>query len=191
MTRSEVLQTAEKMVCGHREQDYGSPEDSFRKIAALWSAYTGTTFTALDVASMMALLKLARIQTGTATDDSFVDLAGYAACGGEIASENKIKGTENGTLSALVDFINDELACAKTNTKIDLNELLTNRFAMNGRLWLTEIIVFFDMSNNLVIDDPAFNMKDWYWPSADFVDVDYEEHNILKFHLPINIKETK
>lgn len=35
---------------------------------------------------MMALLKIARIKTGTATEDSFVDLAGYAACGAEIAS---------------------------------------------------------------------------------------------------------
>jgi len=39
---------------------------------------------------MMALLKIARIRTGTATEDSFVDLAGYAACGAEIASTNRI-----------------------------------------------------------------------------------------------------
>jgi len=32
---------------------------------------------------MMALLKVARIKAG-GTDDSFVDLAGYAACGAEI-----------------------------------------------------------------------------------------------------------
>ena len=37
---------------------------------------------------MMALLKIARIKSGTATEDSFVDLAGYAACGGEIAGKN-------------------------------------------------------------------------------------------------------
>lgn len=36
---------------------------------------------------MMALLKVARIRSGTGTEDSFVDLAGYAACGGEIATE--------------------------------------------------------------------------------------------------------
>lgn len=86
MKRAEILQTAEKMVCGHREQDYGSPENSFQAIADLWSAYLEEEVTALDVAMMMALLKIARIKTGTATNDSFVDLAGYAACGGEIAS---------------------------------------------------------------------------------------------------------
>lgn len=49
--------------------------------------YKGVEFTANDVAMMMALLKIARIRTGTATDDSYVDLAGYAACGSEINSK--------------------------------------------------------------------------------------------------------
>ena len=74
---------------GQREKEYNSPENSFASIAALWSAYKGTDFTPTDVAMMMSLLKIARIRTGTATEDSFVDLAGYAACGCEIASEKK------------------------------------------------------------------------------------------------------
>lgn len=86
MTRSDILQRAEQCVCGQREQDYGSPENNFQIIADLWTAYKGVDFTATDVAMMMALLKIARIKSGTATDDSFVDLAGYAACGGEIAT---------------------------------------------------------------------------------------------------------
>lgn len=91
MKRADILQKAEQCVCGQREQDYGSPEDNFQTIANLWSAYKNTKFTAMDVAMMMALLKIARIMTGTATEDSFVDLAGYAACGGEIAVTNYIK----------------------------------------------------------------------------------------------------
>ena len=51
-----------------------------------FGVYKGVEFTANDVAMMMALLKIARIRTGTATDDSYVDLAGYAACGAEINS---------------------------------------------------------------------------------------------------------
>ena len=35
---------------------------------------------------MMSLLKVARIATGS-SPDSFVDLAGYAACAGEIATQ--------------------------------------------------------------------------------------------------------
>lgn len=34
---------------------------------------------------MMALLKIARCTTGQVKLDNYVDLAGYAACGGEIA----------------------------------------------------------------------------------------------------------
>ena len=89
MNRDVCLSKAKECVCGKREQDYGTPENNFTKIAKLWSAYSGFGFSAIDVAMMMALLKVARISTGTATEDSFVDLAGYAACGCEIATENK------------------------------------------------------------------------------------------------------
>lgn len=89
MKRAEVLRTAEKMVCGHREQDYGIPEDNFFKIAELWSAYFGHDFTAFDVAMMMALMKIGRISTGTATNDSFVDAIGYLACGAEIKGDER------------------------------------------------------------------------------------------------------
>lgn len=85
--RAAVLREAEKMVCGHREQDYGDPEDNFSKIAVLWSAYFGHSFTALDVAMMMTLMKIGRICTGTATEDSFVDACGYLACGAEIKGD--------------------------------------------------------------------------------------------------------
>ena len=86
MNRPECLEEARKCVCGDRPLDYGTPESSFNAIGALWACYKGVEFTAVDVAVMMALLKIARIQTGVAKADSFVDLAGYAACGCEIAT---------------------------------------------------------------------------------------------------------
>lgn len=85
MTRAQVLDEAKKCVCGDREEDYGNPESNFSMIADLWTAYKGVDFSAIDVAMMMALLKIARIKAGTKSD-SFVDLAGYAACAGEIAN---------------------------------------------------------------------------------------------------------
>ena len=95
MTRPEILEAARKCVCGQREEDYGSPENNFSRIANLWNAYIGKQIVdAVDVAMMMALLKVARIKGRNATDDSFVDLAGYAACAGEIAGEAK-KRAEN------------------------------------------------------------------------------------------------
>lgn len=91
MTRAETLKKAKDCVCGQRENEYGSPENNFKTIADFWSVYKGVQFTTNDVAMMMALLKIARIRTGTATDDSYVDLAGYAACGAEITSNNNEK----------------------------------------------------------------------------------------------------
>lgn len=96
MTRAEVLDEAKKCVCGQRQDDYGTPEDNFTTIGYLWTAYTKAAhpdwnitineFTSKDVAVMMALLKVARIARGS-SPDSFVDLAGYAACAGEIATQ--------------------------------------------------------------------------------------------------------
>lgn len=85
MNREEILNEAKKCVCGQREQDYGTPENNFQLIANLWSIYLGHNVTAIDVAMMMVMLKIARIRTGGGSGDSFVDIAGYAACGGEIS----------------------------------------------------------------------------------------------------------
>lgn len=82
--RQEILTAAAECVCRSREEDYGSPEDSFEMIAKLWSAYTGSRIEAQDVAAMMVLLKTARIAGGSRSMDNWVDIAGYAACGGEI-----------------------------------------------------------------------------------------------------------
>lgn len=97
MKRAEILETAKKCVCGDREQDYGSPENNFLTIANLWTAYLMAAdklnpndyarIDPIDVAAMLALLKIARIASGHAKEDNWVDLAGYAACGGELETE--------------------------------------------------------------------------------------------------------
>ncbi|QIB68249.1 hypothetical protein Ami103574_02495 [Aminipila butyrica] len=82
--RAECLDKAKECVCQSRESDHGSPEDSFKTIASLWTGYLDKTVTPTDVCMMMALLKVARVKTGHGKDDSFIDLAGYAACGMEV-----------------------------------------------------------------------------------------------------------
>lgn len=100
MKRADVLDEAKRCVCGQREQDYGTPEDNFSTIGNLWAVYLRAAhpdlakvlplngISAKDVAVMMSLLKVARIATGSSAD-SFVDLAGYAACAGEIVTQQK------------------------------------------------------------------------------------------------------
>lgn len=86
MTRMELLETAAKIVTGHREEEYGSPEDNFRAIADLWSVYLDRQITPSDVAAMMILFKIGRLSTGAGSADTWIDIAGYAACGGEITT---------------------------------------------------------------------------------------------------------
>ena len=91
MNRPEILDKAKACVCGDREQDYGAPEKNFGTIAEFWATYLSYDITAKDVAAMLALLKIARIASGHAKDDNWVDLAGYAACGGEIEANSWVK----------------------------------------------------------------------------------------------------
>lgn len=89
VNRAYILDHAGQCVNGDREGDYGSPENSFRAIGELWETYISTSkhtdliIEPRDVAAMMALMKIARIASGKKTDN-WIDLAGYAACGGEL-----------------------------------------------------------------------------------------------------------
>ena len=76
-----------------RGKPYGGAEDNFERIARLWSAhlvnryndYLGNlTLDRKDVAIMMILLKTARLANDPEHRDSWVDIAGYAACGGAL-----------------------------------------------------------------------------------------------------------
>ena len=88
--RQAILDEARDAITGEREDAYGGPESSFKLIARFWSAYLGCHVAPHDVAAMLALLKLARIKhSGGMHKDSWVDLAGYAACGAECALHNE------------------------------------------------------------------------------------------------------
>lgn len=96
-----VIEEAQALIYGGREQDYGPPTQSFDSIARLWTAYLETKFqstvqplnestldivvsspqlNAVDVAHMMVLLKVSRGQTGGYKRDTYADIAGYAGC---------------------------------------------------------------------------------------------------------------
>ncbi len=84
--REKMLDEAKGIVCGNRDKEYGKPENNFEYIAYMWNAYLNGSshIDADDVANMMILLKLARAKANPEHLDSFVDIAGYAACAYEI-----------------------------------------------------------------------------------------------------------
>ena len=87
MKRSDILATANEYVTKDRAATHGDAEDNFRRIAELWNAYIGiNTIAPADVAVMLTLLKAARIRQNPNHEDNWIDMAGYAACGGEIAT---------------------------------------------------------------------------------------------------------
>jgi hypothetical protein len=85
MNRKELLREAERLIYGQKNQEHGDPDVMMARVAALWSAYKGVSFTPHDVAAMMILLKVSRIKNSPDLEDSWIDIAGYAACGAEVA----------------------------------------------------------------------------------------------------------
>lgn len=89
-TKHELLDLA-KQATADRGLNYGKPEDNFERIAARWRVHLKNRFDldvaidATSVALMCADIKLARLEHQPDHQDSWVDLAGYAACGAEIA----------------------------------------------------------------------------------------------------------
>lgn len=85
MTRDHCLNAAHVCVTQDRENTYGGPERSFEVTALLWSPVLGVEVQPHQVALCLALLKVARLTANPTHGDSWVDLAGYAACGAEVA----------------------------------------------------------------------------------------------------------
>ena len=88
-TRAEFLKEVEGIICKDRNEQYGEPEDNFKRIAVFWSNYLDREITSADVAVMMVLFKAARVSASPDKADSWVDMAGYALCGAECAVRMK------------------------------------------------------------------------------------------------------
>lgn len=86
MTATSILNEAEKVIYGDREQTYGDPGTNIRIIADYWNTYliskgfdflNGLDYD--DVCNMMVLLKIARLSNTPMHRDSLVDACGYLA----------------------------------------------------------------------------------------------------------------
>ena len=74
-----ITEEAKNLVNGDRQKDYGNIDDSFMRIAGLWSAYLGIHIDKFDVAKLMMLLKISRAKHNNHRD-SYVDIVGYVEC---------------------------------------------------------------------------------------------------------------
>lgn len=96
---AEVLTKALELTGGDRAKTHGDKRQNHQNIANLWNAYLGIAadadtigvltrpLTAADVATLMCLLKIARMKSGTFNLDNFIDLAGYAGTAAECSDD--------------------------------------------------------------------------------------------------------
>ena len=95
MKSTEVLDKTKNLLSEAREKVHGNKIINHENIARLWTGYLVNKFRLTlnilpeDVASMMALLKIARTQAGNHNLDDNIDTCGYAAIAGEIADSRK------------------------------------------------------------------------------------------------------
>jgi len=86
MKAQEILLTATDTI-RDRGLTYGHPADNLEHTAMLISAYLQMPIHDYQVAGIMMLVKLARTNQSAEQIDTWVDMASYAALGGQLATE--------------------------------------------------------------------------------------------------------
>ena len=82
MKRDEILKKAESLINGDRDRDYGDAHKNFQDVAKLWSVILETEVTEKQLVLCMLMVKATRLMK-TDHEDSWVDICGYGALGGE------------------------------------------------------------------------------------------------------------
>lgn len=134
MKRDEILNQAKQCVTIDRQKVHGDAEDNFATIAALWKAYIeqaclggedALTILPEDVAAMMVLFKVARIASGSPDyADNWIDICGYAACGGEIGTKGYIPELNK-------DMSEEEASCFYTVDPLNLINGIATKIFIN------------------------------------------------------------
>lgn len=102
--RERCLKHAHMAVMATRNKTYGNPLDNFTDTAKFFNTFLqakmrkegieNTEYIELiqpnDIALLMVMLKTARLINQPAHGDSYIDIAGYAACGYECANPSNI-----------------------------------------------------------------------------------------------------
>ena len=89
-TRTQILDTAKQAINVDRAGQYGSAEDGFAAIEQIWSALDKARGPRdrgpVDVALYLNAVKMVRAATNPQHADTWTDLCGYSALGGELAA---------------------------------------------------------------------------------------------------------
>lgn len=93
--REELLQEATKAVCADRNQTYGSPTANFERAASLSSTLLGQPIQPHQIALILMTVKMSRLVETPEHGDSWIDIAGYAACGYETVAKKERKKERN------------------------------------------------------------------------------------------------
>ena len=75
-----------------RQHTYGHPSENLRSIAKCWSEFKDEKFNYLDVCIMMIITKAMRLKQDKIHEDSYKDIAGYAALAIELISKVRNEG---------------------------------------------------------------------------------------------------
>lgn len=157
MTRKEILSAASAAVLKDRQETYGPPEDSFSLIAEFWQAYLRRhkpgPLTSNDVAALLILLKIARISKSPAHMDNWCDAAGYAACGGELASLQ--------VDTSVCGATSDGVAVRPDNSPLNRDELI--QVSKIGHQLMGQTITKFTPEEQLTIEMAVLNPQEFNW----------------------------
>ena len=83
MKRDQILDKAKVLISGERAKDYGDAYLNHKRIAELWSPILDKDITVEQVYACMIAVKLSRLIETPDHEDSWIDICGYAALGGE------------------------------------------------------------------------------------------------------------
>ena len=101
MPRQAVLEQAITLTTQKRNREYGEPKENFERTADMLNAYLGKRLvdplTAADIAMFGIVLKMGRLAENQKSDDSWRDIAGYAALGFEMTAQPKKRGRPLGS----------------------------------------------------------------------------------------------
>ena len=87
LTKEEILNQAQTIIKGDRNLRYGDPKINYKRIIEGWQLILGTEITEGQYGMMMIWMKIARLMEDETHMDSWIDIAGYAACTGEVIDD--------------------------------------------------------------------------------------------------------